>query len=350
MKGMGEMEKMEKGYVYETGKVSVVSPVFNGEGYLAGMLDSVLGQTYPRVEMILVDDGSEDGTVKVAEGYLEKFAARGYDFRIVQAEHRNASAAINRGLPFVTGEYLVWPDSDDVLEPESIERRVEFLRSHPEYECVRSLSYYFNAETGERSEKADEQRGDLSKEDLFWDILEAKTFVCCGCYMLKAESFFAVYPDRRIPEYGVGQNFQMLLPFMYRHKCPTLCEELYGVAVRTGSHSRLPLTQEQEEKKYRDYEKLVDEIARICQIRDKEAKDRITCWKARRRYKIALKYGYKSDAIRALGWLHRCGGFSVSEALKEIIWLCFVNGWVEEHIYPIYKELGTFIRRGPSKI
>ena len=61
MKGMGEMEKMEKGYVYETGKVSVVSPVFNGEGYLAGMLDSVLGQTYPRVEMILVDDGSEDG-------------------------------------------------------------------------------------------------------------------------------------------------------------------------------------------------------------------------------------------------------------------------------------------------
>lgn len=329
----------QKQYEYNAGRVSIVTPVYNGETHLAKMLDSVLAQTYPDVEMILVDDGSADGTVRAAQNYSEKFEEKGYGYRIVRAEHKNASAAINRGLPFVSGEYLIWPDSDDYLEPESIRRRVDFLRQHPQYACVRSLSYYFDEETGTRSEKADEQRGDLKKLDLFWDILESKTFVCCGCYMLRTKAFFEVYPKRRIPEYDVGQNFQMLLPFMYRHQCPTIEEELYGVAVREGSHSRTVLTQAQEEKKYRDYEKLVDEIAENCGITNRESRERILCWKARRRYQIALKYGRKKAAANALVWLHRCGGFRVSEALKEIIWLYCVNSWVEEKIYPIYQKI-----------
>lgn len=322
-----------------TGKVSIVTPVYNGESYLAGMLDSVLEQTYPDVEMILVDDGSEDGTLAVAESYQEKFAAKGYAYRIVRASHVNASGAVNRGLPYVTGEYLIWPDSDDVLAPDSVGKRVEFLNAHPEYQCVRSLAWYFDASTGERREKGDEKRGDLSKEDLFWDILESATFVCCGCYMLRTDRFFEIYPERRIPEYPVGQNFQMLLPFMYRHRCPTLREELYGVAVRQDSHSRTALTQQQEEKKYLDYERLVDEIVQICGIKDKKSLDRIACWKAKRRYSISLKYGRKRQAVRALHKMCRCGSVGIGKVLKETVWICFVNGWVEEHIYPVYRKL-----------
>lgn len=321
------------------GKVSAVTPVYNGELFLAKMLDSVLDQTYPDIEMILVDDGSTDGTLAVAEAYREKFAAKGYGYRIVQAEHRNASSAINEGLPYVTGEYLIWPDSDDRLEPESVSRRVDFLQKHPKYECVRSLSYYFDEGTGQVREKGDEQRGDLSKEDLFWDILEARTFVCCGCYMLKTQSFFEIYSDRRIPEYDVGQNFQMLLPFMFRHECPTIQEELYGVAIRSGSHSRRELTQEQEEKKYDDYEKLVDEIAEICRIEDKASLNRITVWKARRRYSISLKYGRRMQALRAMRKLRRCGELDVRQTFKETIWFYFVHGWVEEKLYPVYQKV-----------
>lgn len=92
---------------FQKGRVSVVTPVYNGESHLRRMLDSVLEQTCQQVEMILVDDGSADGTVRIAEGYLEKFVRRGYDFRIVKAEHKNASAAINQGLLLVTGEYLI---------------------------------------------------------------------------------------------------------------------------------------------------------------------------------------------------------------------------------------------------
>ncbi len=306
---------------FTKGKVSVVTPVFNGEFHLSRMLDSVLRQTYPQMEMILVDDGSTDRTLWVAEGYREKFAAKGYGYRIVRAAHKNASAAINRGLPYVTGEYLIWPDSDDILESKSVEKRVEFLKRHPEYQCVRSLPYYVDPQTGEL-QKAEEQMGDLSGEYLFWDILESKTFVCCGCYMIKYACFFAIYPGRHIPEYPVGQNFQMLLPYMFRYKCPTIREQLYGVCIREGSHSRTRLTRTEEEKKYLDYENLVDEIAEICGIYDRKSKRRIVCWKEKRRYMIAQKYGCSRQAAGALVRLFLYGGFT-----KELLWETFWRRW-----------------------
>ena len=285
-------------------KVSVIIPVFNGERHLGRMLDSVLRQTYFWVEVILVDDGSTDHTLRVAEGYREKFEKKGYDYRIVRSKHRNASAAINCGLPYVTGEFLIWPDSDDRLEKESVKKRVKFLKENPRYQCVRSLAYYFE-EGSQRRVPADEKTGDVSKEDIFWDILESRTYVCCGCYMLRAEKFFEIYPERRIPEYDVGQNFQMLLPFMYHYLCPTMTEKLYGVCVRKGSHSRRVLTEEEEKKKYQDYEKLIDEIALICHIGDEKSGDRIAYWKIKRRYMIAVKYKDAGEIVKNLWKLFR---------------------------------------------
>ncbi len=285
-------------------KVSVIIPVFNGEHHLGRMLDSVLSQTYFWVEVILVDDGSTDHTLRVAEGYREKFEKKGYDYRIVRSKHRNASAAINCGLPYVTGEFLIWPDSDDRLEKESVKKRVKFLKENPRYQCVRSLAYYFE-EGSQRRVPADEKTGDVSKEDIFWDILEFRTYVCCGCYMLRAEKFFEIYPERRIPEYDVGQNFQMLLPFMYHYLCPTMTEKLYGVCVRKGSHSRRALTEEEEKKKYQDYEKLIDEIALICHIGDERSGDRIAYWKIKRRYMIAVKYKDAGEIVKNLWKLLR---------------------------------------------
>ena len=113
----------EENYQLVKHRVSIVTPVFNGESYLAEFLDSVLAQSYEQVEMILVDDGSADKTVSVAEGYREQFSARGYEYRIIQAGHRNASAAINQGLRYVSGEYLIWPDGDDILEKDSIKKK-----------------------------------------------------------------------------------------------------------------------------------------------------------------------------------------------------------------------------------
>lgn len=305
---------------YIKGRVSAVIPVFNGESYLSTLLDSVLEQTYPLMEIILVDDGSTDKTVQAAEGYRERFDARGYEYRIVRSVHKNASAAINQGLPYVTGEYLIWPDSDDRLERDSVEKRVDFLRNHPQYQCVRSLSYYYDSETGKLL-PADEKTGDLSKEDLFWDILESKTYVCCGCYMLRTKPFFEIYPERHIPEYNVGQNFQMLLPFMFRHPCPTIPEQLYGVCVRAGSHSRRKLTREEEYRKYADYEELIDEISEICRMEDDFSRRRIAYWKINRNYRLAMKYGDRKQALKALWQMRKYGEPNFFHGMKDLLWI-----------------------------
>ena len=289
---MSEMRTIIKGLV------SIVTPVYNGETYITGYMESILGQTYQSLELILVDDGSTDKTVLAAESYRDRLEKRGIQFYLVQAPHRNASSALCHGLPLVSGEYLCWPDSDDILRSDSIEERVRFLKEHPQYHCVRSLPWYFDHETGERT-SADEKKGDLKKETLFWDILESRTFVSCGCYMLLSEDFFSIYPEGKIPIYNVGQNFQMLLPFMYVHNCPTIKKELYGVAVRENSHSRRRLTRKETEQKYREYEELVDEIAEICQITDSPSLQRIDRWKIHRRFQLAIQYQDFHGAMQA---------------------------------------------------
>ena len=275
----------------KTHLVSVLTPVYNGELYIARLLDSVLGQTYPHIEMILVDDGSTDATIQIAETYVPKFKEKGYSLTILPAAHKNASAAINQGLPYVQGEYLVWPDSDDELLPDSVEVRVRFLQRHPEHQCVRSVMEYVSGDNGAPVKPA-EKLGDLTQTELFLDVLEGRSFVCCGCYMLKTEPFFHIYPLRKIPEYDVGQNFQMLLPFLYQHQCPTIDQTLYRVYVRPDSHSRRSLSKQEDAAKYKQFEQLVDEIAEICKIKDLAILLRITLWKTRRRRYLAQKYHF----------------------------------------------------------
>ena len=102
---------------------SVVIPVYEAETCVGRCVESWLAQTEKDLELILVDDGSSDRTLQIAEAYREAFAVRGYEYHIVRAGHRNASAAINHGLPYVTGEFLIWPDSDDRLEKDSVEKK-----------------------------------------------------------------------------------------------------------------------------------------------------------------------------------------------------------------------------------
>lgn len=297
------------------GRVSIVTPILNGESYLSRMLDSVLLQSYQNIEMILVDGGSTDRTLVIADAYGKLFRAAGIEYHVIKG-YGNAAAAMNQGFPLVRGEFLIWPDGDDVLENDSIRKRVEFLQSHLQYQCVRSLGYYVEEKTENRVEP-DERLGDLDNEELFFPILYSETFVCCGCYMFRSKCFFEIYPQRKIPESDVGRNFQMLLPFTYRFRCPTIKEELYRVYIRPGSMSRTPLSKEQEKKKCADLEKLVDAIVEICQITTRSEVRKIEAWKARVRYNLYRKNGEKGKAAMELLQLYKNGYLSLYRLIRS---------------------------------
>jgi glycosyltransferase involved in cell wall biosynthesis len=104
--------------------VSVVVPAFNPGPQIVETIESVLAQTWPRVETIVVDDGSSDGT----EERLAPYRGR---VRYLRQENAGGGAARNAGLRATRGEQVVFLDHDDLLEPEALERQVEVLRRHP---------------------------------------------------------------------------------------------------------------------------------------------------------------------------------------------------------------------------
>lgn len=94
-------------------KISVILPVYNLEKYLKDCLVSVIGQDYPNIEIIVVDDGSTDGSKVIAEELLENSQK---DYKIISRPNKGVSATRNDGIKAATGEWLVMIDADDVVE------------------------------------------------------------------------------------------------------------------------------------------------------------------------------------------------------------------------------------------
>ena len=102
--------------------VSIVIPAYNAERWIAQSLSSAMAQTWPRKEIIVVDDGSTDRTAEIAR----KLATR--EVQVVSTENRGMSAAVNLGLRLSRGDYIQELDSDDLISPDKIERQIGALR------------------------------------------------------------------------------------------------------------------------------------------------------------------------------------------------------------------------------
>ena len=104
--------------------ISVVMPVYNAERYVADAINSILAQTYPHFEFIIVDDGSTDGST----GIVREFAACDARIRPIFAEHGGAYRSRNTGIAAAQGELIAYMDADDVTLPDRFARQVEWMR------------------------------------------------------------------------------------------------------------------------------------------------------------------------------------------------------------------------------
>lgn len=101
----------------ENSMISVIIPIYNVKEYLVNCLDSVKTQTYTKLEVLLIDDGSTDGS----EDICERYAKEDSRFRVIHQANSGASAARNRGIEEAVGGYIAFLDSDDWLEPDAYE-------------------------------------------------------------------------------------------------------------------------------------------------------------------------------------------------------------------------------------
>jgi glycosyltransferase involved in cell wall biosynthesis len=108
---------------------SVIIPAYQAGGFVAQTIQSVLDQTYPAVEVIVVDDGSTDDTADVVAGF-------GDAVRLCRQANGGPSAARNTGLGLAQGEFVAFLDADDWWVPERLARCVAFLTEHPDIDVV----------------------------------------------------------------------------------------------------------------------------------------------------------------------------------------------------------------------
>lgn len=115
--------------VADTPTVSVVIPAFNAEKYLAEAIDSVLAQTVPVAEIVVVDDGSTDRTADIVRAYRDPV-------RYYQQSNHGVGHACNRGVSLTSGEFLGFQAADDLWVAEKLERQLDAFRRQPELDLV----------------------------------------------------------------------------------------------------------------------------------------------------------------------------------------------------------------------
>lgn len=133
--------------------VSVIIPVYNGERHLCQTIQSALDQTYRPLEILVIDDGSTDGTAEIAK----KFSGQVLHFR-----HDNCgpAASRNRGVAESGGDYIAFLDADDLWHQEKIEKQISYLKRHRVCElCVTYIENFWSEEVPE------DQRPDTGRPD-----------------------------------------------------------------------------------------------------------------------------------------------------------------------------------------
>lgn len=157
-------------------KVTVIIPVYNQIKYLERCIESVFRQTYKDLEIILVDDGSNDGSEIVCEKYKEK------DERIIVIHKENGglSSARNLGIDIATGEYITFLDSDDYLATDFIRKSIELCADNAAQISIMRMQYIAENINDENNDSIKEKIDIFSSETAIENSLLQELFSCCA--------------------------------------------------------------------------------------------------------------------------------------------------------------------------
>ena len=263
----------------EKSLVSIISPCYNGEKYLPAFLESVLKQTYRPIELLFVDDGSTDNTKDVFESYRKYFEESNIKATYIYQKNGGQAAAINNALPRFKGEYLMWVDSDDILLPDNITEKINYLESDTTKAFVLCQGIIV------RSDSLDTPIGRLARIEpepydhiqLFEDlIMERNVVFGPATIMVRGNALKKAIPSLHIYESRQGQNWQLMLPLAYLFDYGLINKPLFKYVVHNGSHSHQERTYVQEIERIDQFEQLIlNTITNIPKIQEIEKWERI---------------------------------------------------------------------------
>lgn len=208
--------------------VSVLLPVYNGETYLAEAIGSILHQTYGHFELIIINDGSTDGSALI----IQKFN----DTRIRYYEQANQglAAALNRAVSLASGEYLARQDADDMAFPQRFEKQVAFLEDHPRHGMVGTWAAIWE----ETKETTRVHKHPADSMNLKFDLLFDNPFVHSSVMIRKAVfeqvGLYAAARERQPEDYELWSRVARQFEVANIPEILQVYREVGGSICRTG--------------------------------------------------------------------------------------------------------------------
>lgn len=215
--------------------VSIVIPCYNAENYLDKCLTALLNQTYSNLEVIIINDGSTDSSEKIINSYIKKFEKKRMKLILINQENGGQASAVNNGLKYVTGDYLMWQDADDWYELDAVENLHNYLKDNN-----------LNLVRGESVNRLDDNNNTIisygrSESPLDYNIFdkyifETDSYCFPGIWMVNMKFFDSRIKNRSIYTSRSGQNWQLILPISYNEKCGYLNKIVYNYRIVNNSH------------------------------------------------------------------------------------------------------------------
>jgi glycosyltransferase involved in cell wall biosynthesis len=202
--------------------VSIVTPSFNQGRFIAETIRSVLSQDYPRIEYLVVDGGSSDGTLEI----LHQFGDR---LRWTSEPDRGQSDAINKGWRATSGEIVAWLNSDDVYHPGAITKVAGFFQTHPDVDLVYGDCDHINDQGGIT-------RRNRSRQATAADLLRSPSSIIAqpAAFVRRRALMSVGYLDETL---HYVMDLEMFLRVASRHKIAYLPERLASFRLHPQSKS-----------------------------------------------------------------------------------------------------------------
>lgn len=210
-------------------KVSVIIPVYNTEKYIAKCLDSVIGQTYDDLEIIVVDDGSTDGSYAICLGYEKK------DPRITVFRQENSGQAVarNSALDNMHGDYVLFVDSDDRILPGTVEKLVSAVKKNNA--DILQFGIIVDNDITE-TYRAPETKEYKSKEEMFESFIKPG-----GITQTLCDKFFSasLFDGLRFPEMRKNEDYYILVDLLRKCSKYAVTDECFYIQyIRNNSTER----------------------------------------------------------------------------------------------------------------
>lgn len=230
--------------------VSVIVPVFNLQSHISGCVDSLLAQTYADFQIVLVNDGSTDGSGRICD----ELAANNQRILVVHKENGGLSSARNAGLRVVESEYVVFVDGDDVVSKYFLDALITPVRAENCQVSAVNLQRVANQDSFKEPLSTTLEANVLGREEALKEVLLSRALTVSACGKLAAASLWRSFPfpDGRVYE-DLATTTKVIAAASSVGVIP---EGLYGQVERPGSITRSKVVTS---RQYLDYKEAIDD-------------------------------------------------------------------------------------------